>query len=76
MARDVARNFAPAGGMPDVNGVPQIEMIDNGGRIGGVVIHIMPVTDLTRSAVAAPVMRDNPVTLAEEEQHLVIPIVG
>ena len=41
MARDIARCLAAPGGMADMDCIAQIEMRNNGGGIGGVVI---PVT--------------------------------
>jgi len=34
------------------------------------------VADLRRAPVPAPVVRDNAIALAEEEQHLCVPIIG
>ena len=59
-----------------MNGVPQIEMLDHGGNIGGVVIHVVAVAHLRRAAMAAAVMGDDAVALAEEVEHLRVPIVA
>ena len=55
VARDVARRFAAAGGVADVDGVAQIEMLDHRGGVGGVMVHVVAVADLARAAMAAPV---------------------
>lgn len=68
--------FAAAGGVADMDGVPEIEMLDDGCGIGGVVIHVVTVAHLGGAAVAAPVMGDDAVALLKEEQHLGIPVVG
>ena len=39
------------------------------------VIHVVAAADLGRSAMAAPIMRDDAIALTEEEQHLRVPIV-
>ena len=59
MLRDVAGRFAAAGGVTDMDRIPQVEMLDHGGNIGGVVIHVVTVTHLRRAAMAAPVMGDD-----------------
>src|SRR4030095_16546995 len=67
---------AAAGGMADVNGIAKIEMFDDSRDIGCVVIHIVPVAHLARTTVTAAIMRDDAITLADEEEHLRIPVVG
>jgi hypothetical protein len=76
MLRDVVGRFAAAGGVPDMDGIPQVEMLDHGGNVGGVVIHVVAVAHLRRASVAAPVVSDDTVALVEEIQHLDIPIVA
>jgi hypothetical protein len=56
--------------------ISQVEVLDHRGRVGGVVIHIVTVAYLRRAAVAAPVMGDDPVALAEKIEQLRIPIVS
>src|SRR5690242_11204787 len=51
-------------------------MFEYGGSIGGVVIHVMTVTHLRRTAMAAPVVRDDAVALAEKIEQLRIPVVA
>ena len=43
---DIVRDLAAAGGMADVDGVPQIEMRGERRHVGGVVIHVVAVADL------------------------------
>jgi hypothetical protein len=62
--------------MADVNGIAKIEMFDDSRDIGCVVIHIVPVAHLGRTAMTAAIMRDDAITLANEEEHLRIPVVG
>src|SRR6185312_6681104 len=72
----VADRLAAAGRMTHVDGVPEIEMLHHGRGIGGIVVHVMTVAHLRRTAVATPVMSDDAVALADEIQELRIPIVG
>src|SRR5262245_31622901 len=62
--------------MADVDYIAQIELLDDGGDIGRVVIHVVAVADRTRTPVPATVMSDDAVALAEEVEHLRIPVVG
>ena len=39
-----------------MDGVSQIEVLDHGGNIGGVVVHVVAVAHLRRAAMTAPVM--------------------
>ena len=75
MSRDVAHDLAATGGVPDVDGIPQIEMVGHGRQIVGVVVHVVTVADLARASVAPPIVGDHAVAVAEEEQHLVVPVV-
>ena len=59
-----------------MNGVLQIEMGRQGREVVGIVIHVMAVAGLGRSAVAAAVMRDDAIAVMEEEQHLRVPVIG
>ncbi|MNV47317.1 hypothetical protein D3C71_1391820 [compost metagenome] len=44
---DVARNLPATRRVPDMHHVFQIQMLNDSGDVGGVVIHIVPVADLT-----------------------------
>jgi hypothetical protein len=46
------------------------------GKVVGVVVHIVAVTGLGRSPVAAPVMSDDPIAVQEKEHHLRVPVIG
>jgi hypothetical protein len=43
----------------DMDGVGQSEVLDHRGNVGGKVGHVVAVADLTRPAVAAPVVGDD-----------------
>jgi hypothetical protein len=62
--------------MADVDGVAQVEVLDDGGGVGGVVVHVVAVADLARTAVSAPVMGDDAIAVRDEEEHLVVPVVA
>ncbi len=62
--------------MSDVNGVAEIEMLDNRRSVGGIMVHIVTVANLTRAPVPAPVDSDHAVPSKDEEQHLRVPVVG
>src|SRR6202008_1578786 len=72
---DVAGNLAAAGRMADMDRVPEVEMLDHGRGIGGVVVHVVARIDLRRTAVAAPVVCDDPISLRQEEKNLVVPVL-
>src|SRR5690606_19060823 len=54
----------------------QVEMIGQGGSVGRVVIHVVPIAHLRGPAVAASVVRDDTEALAEEVEHLGVPVIG
>ena len=62
--------------MPDVDGVPQIEMRGQRRQVIGIVIHVMAVARLGGPAMAAAVMGNDPKTVIGEEDHLGVPVVG
>src|SRR5437773_10536505 len=70
------RHLAAAGGMTNVNGVLQIEMRGQSRKVVGIVIHIMAVARLGRTAVTSSVMRDDAIPVIQEEQHLRVPVIG
>ena len=70
------RNFAAAGGMANMDGVLQVEMRGQCCEVVGIVVHIMAIAGLARSAVAAAVMGYDAIAATEEEQHLIVPVVG
>src|SRR5262245_23046984 len=62
--------------MADVNGVLKIEMGSHRREIVGVMIHVVAVARLGRSAVAAAIMSDHAVALLDKKQHLRVPVIG
>src|SRR5277367_989250 len=75
MTRDVAGDFASAGGVADMDGIAEIEMLDDRGRVGGIMVHVVALRHLARTSVAATVDADHAIAVLEEEQHLGIPVV-
>src|SRR5690606_10973377 len=55
---------------------PQVEMLDDGGGVGRVVVHVVTISHLARSSVAAAVVCHHPMALADEVEHLRVPAVG
>src|SRR5213078_5410285 len=62
--------------MTNVHGVLQIEMRGHSRKVVGIVIHIMAVARLGRTAVTSSVMRDDAIPVVQEEQHLRVPVIG
>jgi len=75
MAGDIAGSFTASGRVADVDGPPKVEMFNNGGDVLSVVVHIVAVADLTRPAMATPVMSDDAIAPFDEVEHLRIPVV-
>src|SRR4029077_16952840 len=75
MTGEITHHLATAGRMADVNRIFQVEMVGDGLQIVGVMIEVVAIGHLRRTAVAASVVRDHPITFGEEEQHLRVPIV-
>src|SRR5262245_39310788 len=76
VAGDVPGRFAAAGGVADVDGIPQIEVLHHRGSIRGVVVHVVTIAHLARPAMATAVMRDDAIALLHEVEHLGVPVVG
>ena len=68
-------DLAATGRVADVNGVVEIEMCGHRGQVVGVVVHVVAIAGLGGAAVPTPVVGDHPVAVAEEEQHLGVPVV-
>ncbi len=72
---DVAGHFAAARGVAHVNGVLQIERLDQRRKVVGVGVHVVAVPRLARPAMAATVMGDATVAARGQEEHLVLECV-
>jgi hypothetical protein len=73
---DVPGDFAAAGGVADVDGIPQIERMDQRGEIVGVGVQVIAAPRLAGPAVATSVVRNHTISALRQEQHLVVPGVG
>src|SRR5262249_22729967 len=74
--RNIAGRLAASGGMANVDGVAQTEMLDDRGHVSGIMIHVVAIADLRRPAVAAPVMSNCAVAPFDKVQQLRVPVVG
>jgi hypothetical protein len=75
VASDIVDDLATARGMAHMYRLLHVEMIYDRRNVVGVMIHIMAVPDLTRPSMSAPVVRDDPETLGQKEEHLGIPVI-
>jgi len=62
--------------MADMHRILEVEMCGQCREVVGVMIHVMAAVGLGGAAMAAPVVGDHAEALAEEEQHLRLPIIG
>src|ERR1043165_7318442 len=76
MSGNVSRRLAAACRMAEVDGVAQVQVLDDRRGICGVVVHVVAVADLARTPVPAPVVSDHSKTLSEEKKHLRVPVVA
>jgi hypothetical protein len=74
--RDIARHFAAASGVADVDSILEIKGFHEFGNVGSVCVHVVATRRLRGTAVPASIMGDHPVTVPQKEHHLGVPIVG
>lgn len=67
MLRYVARDFATARRMADVDGISQIKLFCECRNVGGVGVHVVAVIRLARAPVSTPIVRDHAIALLQEE---------
>src|SRR5262249_61674809 len=65
-------DLAAPGRMPDVDGVSQIELLDQLGEIIGISIEVVAVPGLAGAAMPAAVMRDAAEATRGQEEHLIL----
>jgi hypothetical protein len=70
---DVTRDFAPTRRVTNVNGIPQVERLDQRREVVRVRVHVVTIPRLARSAVATAVVSDASVAAGGEKHHLVLP---
>src|ERR1700692_4858581 len=61
--------------MAHMDGIFQVEMRRKSRQVIGIMVHIVAVGGLSRTAMPAAIMGYNPIAMMQEEQHLVIPVV-
>ena len=76
VSADVPHDFAATGGMTDQHHIAQVQRLDHGGEIVGVVVHGVAVPALARATVPAPVVGDGAEAVRRHEQQLRVPHVG
>jgi hypothetical protein len=74
-ARNIARNFTATRGMADMYRAVQGKMISERVDVGRIGVHLVAVIGLARTAMAAPVMRNDAIAVPEEKHHLRVPVV-
>src|SRR5579862_7370225 len=62
--------------MSDVECAFQVERVGQRNDIGGISVHLMTRRRLCRPSVSTSIVRDDPIALREEEQHLIVPVIG
>src|SRR2546421_13119932 len=75
MTGEVTHHLAAAGRMADVNRIPQVEMIDDGFQIVGIMVHVVSAAGLSRATMSTPISCNDAIALLEKKQHLRVPIV-
>ena len=76
VATHVAGNLPTAGGMSDEDDVGEVKVVDEFGEVVAVLVHVMTAPGLAGPAVAPAVVRDHPITVTGQEEHLRVPVVG
>jgi hypothetical protein len=67
MPGDVMDHLTATGRVTDMHDILQTEMINHRQRIVGVMVHIVPVPDLTRSPMPTAIMGNHPEAFAREK---------
>jgi hypothetical protein len=71
-----ASHLVATGRVADMHRFGEVQMLDDRGRVGGVVVHVVAIRNLARASVASAVDPDDAVTVLDEEKHLRVPVVG
>ena len=58
-----------------MDAIAQVEVVDHGGEVVGVVVHVVAVEHLLGAPVPAAVVRDHAIALVQKEHHLRVPVV-
>ena len=76
MTGNVVHDLTSTGRVTDVNRIMQVEMRCQRSQVVGIMVHVVAIAGLRRAAVSTPVVRDHPVAVLQEEQHLGVPVIG
>jgi hypothetical protein len=75
MTGEITHHLAAASRMTDMNRIFQFQMVGDGPQIVGIVVEVVAVGPLRRTAVSAPISSNDAETFAQEKKYLRIPIV-
>jgi hypothetical protein len=67
VSADEADDFTASCGVSDVDGVPDIQMVGQRGKVVGVVAHVVTAAGLRGAAVPSAVMGDDAVAILKEK---------
>lgn len=59
-----------------MNRILKVEVLYYRREVVSIVVHIVTIRNLSRSAMATTVVGDNAIPMVQEEQHLSIPVIG
>src|SRR6202048_2762115 len=72
VAANIAGDFTTARRVADMDGILEVELLDELCEVVGVSIHVVAGPRLARPSVATPVVRDAAIAARGEEKHLVV----
>jgi hypothetical protein len=59
-----------------MDSVLKIKMLDNRCDVGCIVVHVMSIAYLARATMASAIVRYYTISLRQEKEHLVVPIIS
>src|ERR1700676_4887035 len=75
MATEIPSDLATTRGVPNHDGVVEIERFEQRGQIVRIGVHLIAVPRLAGAPMTSPVVRNDAIALLPEEQHLAVPVV-
>ena len=76
MSRKEPDHLSATCGVADMDCVFEVEVLHDSGQVVSIVIHIVAIRYLGRSAVATTVVGDDAIPMLQKEQHLRVPVIG
>ena len=73
--RYIMRDLAASSTMADVDCVLQVKRVCQVGNVGRISVHLIATVGLVRSSMTTAIVGNNPETLVQEKQHLIVPLV-